>query len=324
MRDILPQLNGKDYIEQLHEIYDIHFCRIDEVEELVDFLYKYWRNDHIFTYSREILDFQHKDLINNRYNFVLAKSKKSGEIHSILGFVPTYQFDSDIKNTKIWPCIWKSREDISVKGLGVSLYHYLKENIEIETISILGISEIALGIYKHWDFKTGNIEQYFLPNYKMRNYQILGGDINFEPSAKKDCMTLKEISQEEFEAVDDIEFLSLINRYKSKKYYINRFFKHPIYKYKFFSVIDEKNVKLIFVARICHVNEAKCIRIVDCIGGIEALSGVTSALQNYLQDNRLEYIDFVEVGLSEDFFAQAGFINRKKQTLLFPIILNRF
>ncbi len=318
MKDILPELNGKEYIEQLYKSYDIHFCRIDEVDELVVFLSNYWRNDHIFTYSREVLDFQHKDCINSRYNFVLAKDKGSDEIHSVLGFVPTYQFDSEIKRTEVWPCIWKSRDDVHVKGLGVSLYHYLKEHIKIETISILGISEIALGIYKHWNFETGKIEQYFFPNYRMQKYQILGGNTKFEQHTKSDCMTLREMSQAEFEAVSDIELLSLINNYKSKKYYINRFFRHPVYQYKFFSVADGKVIKLIFVARICHAKQSKCIRIVDCIGNIEALSGISCALQNYLYENQLEYIDFVEVGLNADYFIKAGFINRKAAGTIVP------
>lgn len=318
MKDILPELNGKDYIDKLHENYDIHFCRNDEVEDLVKFIYDYWRQDHIFTFSRALLDFQHKDSRHNRYNFVLAVSRNSGEIHSILGFVPTYQYDPEIKNVEVWPCIWKSRDDINVKGLGVSLYHYLKENIQIETISILGISEIALSIYKHWNFKTGKIEQFVFPNYEKKEFLILGGRTTFNRPTLSGDMTINEIQQEDFQNISEDSILNSINRYKSKNYYINRFFKHPIYKYTFFSVGKEDDVKLVLIARVCNANNAHCIRVVDCIGDIRCLSEASKSIQEYLEKNNLEYMDFVEVGLDEETFIKAGFINRKKANLIVP------
>ena len=162
MSDILPELNGKEYYKNIEDNYNIHFCSIGEVDKLVDFLKKYWRENHIFVLSRKLLDWQHLDESNNRYNFVVAKEKFTGEIHSILGFVPTSQYDRNIRNTEIWPCIWRTRPDVNVKGLGTVLYYFLKENIEIETISILGISEIALSIYKKWDFISGKINHYYI------------------------------------------------------------------------------------------------------------------------------------------------------------------
>lgn len=318
MRDILPELNGKDYIERLAENYDIHFCRFDEVEGLVKFIYDYWRSDHIFTYSRKILDFQHRDEKNQRYNFVLAVSKNSGEIHSILGFVPTYQYDSEIKNIEIWPCIWKSRDDINVKGLGVSLYHYMKENIQIETISLLGISEVTLSIYKHWNFKTGKTDQFFLPNYTKKGFQILGGNTMFDVQSLNEGSKFIEIMQNEFSEIVDKGLKVFINRYKSKNYYINRFFNHPIYHYKFFSVTREQQPQLILVARLCSANDSMCLRVVDCIGNVENLRNATKAMHEYMVNNNIEYIDFVEVGIESKTFSDAGFINRKECEVIVP------
>ena len=247
MKDILPELNNKDYIEALYDDYELRFCKEEEYAELVVFLKNYWRKDHIFVLSKEILDFQHYDSINHRYNFMIAKHKKSGEIHSILGFVPTNHYDNNIENIMVWPCIWKSRDDINRKGLGVSLYYQLKNVLPIETISILGISEIALSIYKHWNFKTGKIEQYFMPNRNMCG-TLSSGFEYVEPQdyQSQDIYLLKEMNQQDYEKLssDDMVFAS-VGRYKSKLYYENRFFKHPAYKYHFWEISQNGNIKAI-------------------------------------------------------------------------------
>jgi len=171
--DIIPELNNKDYIDKLTEKYDIGFCPIDKVEDLVLFIDKYWKKDHIFVLSRKLLDWQHLDKKNNRYNFVIATDKNTKEIHSILGFVTTSQYDDKINNTLAWACIWKVRDEISVKGLGVSLYHYLKCNLKPETLCVLGISKETVGIYQKWNFKTGEMNHYYILNDSLNDYKIL-------------------------------------------------------------------------------------------------------------------------------------------------------
>ena len=310
MRDILTELNNKNYISDLLVDYDIHFCKEDEVDELVIFINKYWRKDHIFVLSRKLLDWQHHDVINNRYNFVIAKNKKSGEIHSILGFVPTYQFDSGIKYVEVWPCIWKSRDDIHVKGLGVSLYYYMKSNIEIETISILGISEVALSIYKHWNFATGKIEHYYCPN--MKQAEVLSSNREEGLSVKgRSNWGIRKITIEEYKAINsNAKVFDKINRYKSKEYYVNRYFKHPIYTYDFYA-IENGQISSIIIARECGNNESKCLRIVDFIGDENDLIHVGSSLKALMNEMKYEYIDFVVVGIQTDILKSAGFVNRK-------------
>lgn len=313
-RDILPELNGKDYIESLNIDYEIRFCKEEEYIELVKFLRDYWKNDHIFTLSKELLDFQHFDRKNHRYNFVIAKHKESNEIHSILGFVPTNHYDEKIQNIMIWPCIWKSRDDIARKGLGVALYYYLKSAFPVETFSILGISETALSIYKHWNFETGKIEQYFLPNSNGK-YVLSSGLEIFTCEKKKeqkDLFTLEEYSSEKFEKLpDNAKIFEKLSCYKSKNYYVNRFFKHPIYQYLFYAVKNKENVAAIMVMRVCGNFENKCLRIVDFIGDVGAISGVSNQLIALMEEQEYEYIDFIEVGLDDKDLKNAGFKRRK-------------
>lgn len=326
MRDILPELNGKEYYQEIYKEYDIHFCKEEEVDELIEFLKKYWKENHIFVLSRKLFDWQHYDAAEHRYNYVVAKHKVTNEIHSILGFVPTSQFDKEIKNMEIWPCIWKSRDDVKVKGLGIILYYYLKENLPIETISILGISEIALSIYKHWNFETGKIHHYYMMNESLEQYQLMSGyegASKYEPAKIDEDIQIKEYGIKEYEDIsEDAEIFSCLNKYKSKKYYIHRFFEHPSYQYQFIGM--EKNGKLlgIIIARKCGKESNYCLRIVDYIGSIKRMQGSRAAVMSYLKKNNYEYIDFVEVGLNAKDLNEAGFVDKKSEKGL--IIPNYF
>ena len=315
MKDILTELDGKEYTDGIYEDYDIRFCEEDEYEDLRLFFRDYWKENHIFVISKEVFDFQHLDKKNKRYNFVIAREKKSGDIHAILGFVPSNQFDSKIERTMVWPCIWKNRKDINRKGLGVTMYYHLKSSLSIETISILGISEIALSIYKHWNFDSGKIEHYVMPNFKMEEHLAKGLNKVYREFAteSKDSLLLKKIDLEDYMKIPEESYMfTCYGPYKSKEYYINRFVKHPVYKYEFLSIEDDNEIRAIMVVRKCGDGKQDCLRIVDFIGKIAYMSEVKNQIQKYIQENSLEYIDFVEVGLDSTELIEAGFVNRKQ------------
>ena len=319
MRDILPELNGKDYIEALNEKYDIRFCHVDEIDELVEFLRRYWRYNHIFVKSRILLDWQHLDKVNNRYNFVIAKHRESGEIHSILGFVPTQQYDHNIYNLCVWPCIWKSRDDVKVKGLGVSLYYYLKENLyNLETFSILGISTIALNIYKHWNFETGTIKQYYMLNQNFETYNLLNNYSNI----KKDKVNIERATYIELDEKEFIDFNNShkleFNRYKSVLYYVNRFYKHPIYKYNAYIVSNNSAQPFVIFTRCCEGNNSKCLRIVDFIGNIDKTDNIYANIQKLLFETNSEYIDLINVGDSKEKILNMGFNDMDDSSIVIP------
>ena len=83
MKNILPELDGKTYIENLADDYEIRLCKEEEYEELVNFLRLYWKEDHIFVLSKEMLDFQHLDTYNHHYNFVIAKENTLVQIQRL-------------------------------------------------------------------------------------------------------------------------------------------------------------------------------------------------------------------------------------------------
>ncbi len=320
LKDILPELNGKDYIEKLQEDYELRFCRADEREQLVDFLRKYWRENHIFVLRPDLLDWQHLDRKNNRYNYVVAQHRKSGDFHSILGFVPTSQYDDKIEKMEVWPCIWKSRPDINVKGLGVSLYYYMKSTLPIETISILGISDVALSIYKHWNFRAGKMKHYYILNDAMEDFHLVKDYQSMLTNgyeAHNSSKSLERCTLQEFLSLPDQAF-GEINRYKSKEYFVNRFFHHPIYHYETFLIKENGNVQGVLIARVCRNEEYKCLRIMDMTCREDKLCGMLHCFRRLLREENYEYIDFVEYGLDDEMLRQAGFIDKEQSGAVVP------
>jgi hypothetical protein len=317
-RVVLPQLPINEYFKDIDQYYDIHFCGIDEIDEVVDFIDQYWKKDHILVLSRNLLDWQHFDKVNGRYNFVVARHKETSEIHAILGFVPTSQFDENIEYKEVWPCIWKSIS--SIKGLGKSLYVYLTKNLSIETISIIGASDIAAHIYKKWNFVVSEMSNYYILNKNIENYSLLEiikpdlrerAIVDFYSNSKKIVILIKNIFKEHMKCLK-------LPRYKSIKYYINRFFDHPIYKYESLGVFDNNRCIAIFFIRECEYQNSKALRIVDFIGDQSAIVGLNAEFMKLLYERNAEYVDFLQFGWDRNILEKSGFVKKDNESIVLP------
>jgi len=156
--------------------YSLHICMKSELKDLQQFINAYWRKDHILARSQSLMDWQHYNKENAKYNFVLAKHLESKEIHGVLGFIPTTHFDKTIKEKDLWMAMWKIREDNSAPGLGLSLLKYLINNENPRSISVLGISSDTIPLYKYFsrvykDITGENVSQ----NMPLPMFNILNG-----------------------------------------------------------------------------------------------------------------------------------------------------
>lgn len=84
-----------------------------------------------------------------------------------------------------------------------------------------------------------------------------------------------------------------------------------MYAYSFFAITDcDGRIAAILIARVCGDGEANCLRIVDLIGDAAYLACVRTQIQELLQAENYEYIDFLEFGLEDQLLKNGGFINR--------------
>lgn len=318
MFEIMPKLDKMaGLFDKYRQTYDIKFCDLNEIDDVVSFIDTYWKKGHILVKSRELMNWQHLDKLNNRYNFVLARHKASGEIHALLGFITTQFFDPEIENTLLWGVIWKTRDDIKAFGLGILLYYFLKIELNIETLCLSGISEDGKRNYKSLGFFTGREEQYFFSNPVMKDFHIAKGIERYQRTdlVNETDWTLSALSLQEYDALDkNSEYFMFDSRYKSKKYYENRYFLHPMYNYHFYALKRNDAVKAIMVLRESPANGGNCIRLVEYIGDYNYLSNVKGSVNELLSEKNYEYMDLILVGIDEAVLNRGGFINIRSDT----------
>ena len=78
-------------------MHEIRFCQYDELNLLQDFLTKNWNKRHVLVSCKKLLQWQHYNTREKIINFVVAYNKNSKEFDAILGFIPTSQYDVNIK-----------------------------------------------------------------------------------------------------------------------------------------------------------------------------------------------------------------------------------
>ena len=153
--------------------YIIDFCKENELQKLQKFINNHWSPNHIMSSSNRLMAWQHHDKKNKRYNFVIAKHKKTGKIHAILGFFPTSQYDSSLKYTDLALAIWKVRDDVKTIGLGVSLIDFLSNKINPRTLYGIGVNPRVVPIYKYMGFKVGKMNHYYIVNKEKKDFHLI-------------------------------------------------------------------------------------------------------------------------------------------------------
>ena len=230
---------------QLYEQeYDIHICRKDEIEQVISFIDIYWKKGHILTKSRELMDWQYYNKKEENYNFVIAISRKTREIHGLIGFIMSDTYDSLISTPIRWGAIWKIREDVALKGLGEFLKGYMEIHAPAPYIGGVGLSKYSKEIDTKLGERMGRLKQFYILNPTIGEYNLVGNakPINYIGEIKRDYKSsFKRMDKNTFKLFAG-NIAHKIVPYKSINYYINRYYEHPIYEYAGVAVFDDKGV----------------------------------------------------------------------------------
>lgn len=290
--------------------YDFGFCQKNEINDVLEFIDKYWKKGHAMVVSRQLMDWQHYDGENERYLFSIARHKASNEIHALQGFITSNHFDSNIDKSILWGAIWKTREDVAMPGLGVMVETYALQALDPHTVAGLGKSEHSIKVSKrHGDF-VAKTNRYFILNDNISSFTLCetnGAPCGVQRELGNDAFV--PIGLEDYKACGGRVFDKLLP-YKSKAYYINRYFRHPIYQYNVTGIKNiEGDITAIFFWRFCDYSNAKCIRIVDYIGDGSELKGNLHNFQNLLYETEAEFVDFIQYGFPKQFFLDGGWVD---------------
>jgi hypothetical protein len=290
---------------------DLHLCRPDEVGLLTRFLHEHWAADHVLSWHRPLLDFQHGSA--SGYNFVLARRTIDGELLAVLGFITTALYDPALadRNT-VWLALWKVRPDAGVAGLGLLLLQFLEANVPHVAMAVAGIGNPAhFAMYRAFGYRTGDYQQHYLRNRRMDRPQLATFSADPAPAAPASGdAELEALSEDNFlAATAALDLGERVDQAPAKTagYFFARFFHHPVYRYDVHLVRRARRPVGLLVTRQASHAGHHALRIVDFLGSKAVLAELGPALDRLLGRIGCEYVDLWSYGVDPEVLARAGF-----------------
>jgi hypothetical protein len=295
-------------------VYEIRLAYESEGDTLRQFIEQHWRKDHIFVTCKELFDWQHLDRKRGRYNFVIGIDIQTQAIHGILGFIPLTQFDPEIEFKRLcWLAIWKVQDEAQGHKLGRHILSYLEDTVKPDVISAVAASSMTLRMYEDRGYQVGRLRQHFILNPDKDIFQMVANKKPGQPSASESTHASHkrlELATENDIINDETDcFLTQKDLpQKSPNYLVNRYFRHPVYRYQTYRILERERTTGIIVTRVCNNKESCAIRIVDFVGPSAALRGLREEWFHLLKNINAEYIDFYCAGINEDDLIASGFL----------------
>lgn len=279
----------------------------NDIDSIRDFINREWRRNHILARDKEF--FKYMYMLNGKVNFAI--SVDDGGIDGILGYIP---YDKKYKQISL--TVWKALK--SSNGMvGMSLLKYICDTLKPKVIATPGINpETTTAIYRFFKFEVG----------KMRHFYRLSPSKEFKIAIVSDQNRLspKESNGSvcEIEKFDDYVKADIIfqdNALKKEAWYIKqRYFEHPIYRYRLFLVTKQDERSLLIICREQKINDSACIRIVDMLGNYQMLPSFTKWIDEEMSFSGYEYIDCYVSGVSDVLFREAGWNDVDSSSNIIP------
>lgn len=293
---------------RIDELYDIRKAKIEEVQDVMEFIKDNWNANHILATNQEFFEYEH--LINHNLEFIIAVKRESDSIVGILGILRASQ---DFNNLDIWAGMWKVI-DGEVPLLGFEMYKRAKGIYNARSISSVGDNpnttvKLIKALTKHKVIKMKHF------------YMLADKEKYFIAKIRKKCTIVKKEKNMEVELIPIKEYKEIhedstlfkntsIVPYKDSWYIKHKYFEHPINNYIIWGVKEKEELVAVMIGREQRYNGAVALRIVDYIGDYSKIADLRGHFRELL--DRYEYIDFYQYGLDDDILLNAGFIKRKE------------
>lgn len=281
-------------------------AKLENKEEIIEFIKKNWKEDHILVKDKFLFDYMYKKNDKN-LNFILGIEKE--KIEAILGFIKYTNNDSE----DIFLSLWKSTNN---SMLGLKCLEYLLNKFKV---SCCGINLKTIPIYKFLDFEIGKLKHYYLLNDKIEEFNIARIEKKLQ---NIDCLNINNELEGiviEFKSMEELlekcnyNNFKKYNFFKSIEYFNKIYFNHPYYKYEIIGIKNNFNeIESIMVLREIKIKESKCLRIIDFLGEESNLINIEGWLKNKILKNNYEYVDFYEIGIKDEILLKIGFKEKKE------------
>ena len=276
----------------------IRFATNDDIPNIMEFINKYWRKDHIMSRDRVLFDFQHK--WDDEISFVVSETE--GVITGILGFIPYDRTERDVTLA-----IWKTNKTKDTMQ-GIYILTFLRKKGDIRTLSAPGIIPKTIAVYKFLGMHTGKMKQWYRLA-DVSEYRIAKVVNDERPASKYGTGAIIDKIDDFEQAKSSFGLEDCLVRerqlHKSMDFVERRYYKHPYFEYIKYGVTQGEK-KLFIVLRKQECNDSALLRIIDCIGDHKLFGYFTQDLDRLLDVLDCEYADCFEAGINDDIFYIAG------------------
>lgn len=251
------------------------------------------------------MDWQH-GAHDGSYDFLLAMDGE--QLLGVLGYIATRRFDPDLASDNvIWLALWKIQEGLQIAGLGLRLLSALKGIEPHVAIAVNGINLAHPPMYEALQYRVSELRHYFVTNAALPSRLInashgytmpvpIGGGAIFAEMTAADLMAMK---------INELPSMTLPQ--KTPRYFLNRFARHPFYRYRVFLAQNKNTSPALIATRTAEHDGARAIRIVDFAGDPAALAGIGNGLVSLMTQECAEYIDFWQIGFPDEIIRSVGF-----------------
>ena len=284
--------------------FSLSFLSEKDLFEFKDIL-KLYKSKHIFLKNKQYFDWRFK-VSSKKYNIVILRYKK--EIISFICYYTLAQYDKLIDNKIIFLSLLFSKKSVIPLQPKLLIDFIIKEK-EPKLIFTSPI-ETCVNFNKRLGFEFKKINNYFFKIKKKNNIEGLKKFRKYSKIYKNNTHDCRIVLEKDFKNFDK-KIFDHQYPFKSKTYLINKYIKHPVFKYNFLAYFKNKKIISLLILKIQKFKNSKIGRIVDFIGNQKNLYVFNNALYQLSKSKDLEYVDFYNFGIKEKNLIKAGFLNKK-------------
>jgi hypothetical protein len=203
--------------------------------------------------------------------------------------------------------LWKVLDDCAIPGLGLRMLNTLYKVEVHKAVAVSGINAAHPPMYRALRYQVVELERFFVVNPVHPRCLIQVGCGYDLPTPKGQGSEFIEMTEYSLSELPPAQIASDVTPKKSPTYFLNRFLRHPFYRYRVFLANGKDHKPALLAIRLAQHEGTSALRIVDFAGDPAAITYCGAALAKLMYEERAEYADFWQFGLPEQNFTSAGF-----------------
>ncbi len=280
----------------------------EDIPDIMRFMDEHWKPGNILAKNREFFEWQFVD--GDKLNMFLGIDEEDGGIYGMIGVI-VYNKSS---NPDVSGCTWQVIKN-SNPILGLELLEYMYEQLNVRYSYAAGLSKKAVRINEVLGNVIVELDHYYRLADR-RDYKIARVTDKIIPAAEETGYSLEQIySIEEMKEIIPEDILTAGILSKDYNYIEKRYFKHPIYQYDIWKIVDkEKNSHSVLVTREEELQDRKMCKVIDHYGEMNDLGKIAAAVDRLMEEKEYEFIDVYSFGIPVEIYEQGGFVRCHKNS----------